>query len=71
METIVKRTGSIESEPVNTDVPHMDAKLEKSSDGVYVLVFTGTNKDGDRYCARVIPSNVEIILAQEHNNKGR
>ena len=70
METIVKRTGSVEREPVNTDVPNMDVKLEKSSDGVYVLVFTGTNEDGDRYYVRVIPSNVEIILAQEHENKG-
>ena len=71
METIVKRTGSIESEPVNNDVPNMDVKLEKSSDGVYVLVFTGTNEDGDRYYARIIPSNVAIILAPEHENNGR
>lgn len=66
MKTIVKRTGQIEMEPVNTDVPHMDVKLEKSSDGVYGLVFTGTNEDGTKYCAEVIPSHVDIYPASEH-----
>jgi hypothetical protein len=70
MKTIVKRIGSVEREPVNTDVPHMDAKLEKSFDGVYVLLFTGTNEDGDSYCARVIPSNVEVTLAPAHEPRG-
>ena len=71
MKPIVKRIGATEREPVNTDILDMDVKLEKSSDGVYVLVFTGTNEDGDRYCARVIPSDVDVFLADEHDNKGR
>ena len=49
---------------------NMDTKLEKTSDGVYVLVFTGTNEDGDRYCAKVIPSRLDVSLASEHE-KGR
>jgi hypothetical protein len=71
MKPIVKRIGAIEREPENTDVPHMDVKLERSSDGVYVLVFTGTNEDGDRYCARVIPSAVDVFLAPDHDKEGR
>ena len=66
METIVERTGDTEREPMITDAVHMDAKLERSSTGVYFLVFTGTNEDGDRYCAKVLPPSVDIFLASEH-----
>ncbi len=66
MKTIVKRIGLTELEPMITYIPNMDAKLEKSSDGVYVLVFTGTNEDGDKYSAEVVPSSVEVVLASEH-----
>ena len=70
METIVKRTGVTEREPMITDALHMDAKLEKSSAGVYFLVFTGTNEDGDRYCVKVLPSSVDIFLASEPEKGG-